>query len=40
MFLRACKDYLALYNLYYKAYLIKVVYIVITNTILSLSISN
>jgi hypothetical protein len=40
VFLRAYKDYLALYKLYYKACLIKVVYIVITNTILSLSVSN
>jgi hypothetical protein len=40
LFLRACKDHLALYNLYYKACLVKVVHVVIANTVLSLSVGN
>ena len=37
MFLRACKDHLALYNPYYKACLVKVVRVVISDTVLGLS---
>jgi hypothetical protein len=40
MFLRACKDHLALYKPYYKACLVKVVRVVITNTVLGLSVGN
>jgi uncharacterized membrane protein YczE len=40
LFLRACKDYLALYKPYYEACLVKVVCVVITNTVLGLSVGN
>jgi hypothetical protein len=38
--LRAYKDYLAIDNLYYKACLIKVIYVFVCNVVLSLCVSN
>jgi hypothetical protein len=40
LFLRACKDHLALYNPYHKACLVKVVRVVICNAILGLGVGN
>jgi hypothetical protein len=40
LFLRACKDHLALYSPYYEACLVKVVRVVITNTVLGLSVGD
>jgi hypothetical protein len=39
-FLRACKDHMALYKPHYKACLVEVVRVVITNTVLSLSVGD
>jgi hypothetical protein len=39
-FLRACKDYLALYSPYYEACLVEVVRVVITNTVLGLGVGD
>jgi hypothetical protein len=40
LFLRACKDHLALYNPYYEACLVEVVRVVIANTVLGLGVGN